>query len=136
MEIIITNNEDEIKEVSNELDKFNESIVGKDNHQKLNLILKNENGKIIAGLLGGSYWGWLYVDRLWVNEKYRKSGIGKMLLKYAENEGIKRGCEYCHLDTMSWQALGFYEKQGYINKCEIKNMPKGYSKIHLIKKLK
>jgi GNAT superfamily N-acetyltransferase len=134
-EIIETNKVEDIQSVINGLDEFNESIVGKDNHKALNLIIKDESGKIIAGLIGGTYWGWLYVDRLWVDKSYRKKGIGKSLLEKAENEAKRRGCLNAHLDTMSFQALEFYKKQGYIVKCEIEDIPRGYSKYHLIKQL-
>jgi len=136
LQIDETNNENEIRFVSDELDRFNESIVGKENHKKLNLVIKNDNNEIIAGLLGGTYWGWFYVDRLWVHDIFRKQGIGKVLLRNAEELAVKRGCYYSHLDTMSWQALEFYKKQGYIVLCEIKDIPKGHSKYHLMKNLK
>jgi GNAT superfamily N-acetyltransferase len=71
-------------------------------------------------LLGGTYWGWLYVSILWIDEKYRKNGIGSKLLKDAETEALRRGCEYAHLDTMSFQALGFYKKKKYRVKTVIK----------------
>ena len=29
----------------------------------------------------------------------------------AEKEAIRRGCHHVHVDTMSWQAPKFYEKQ-------------------------
>ena len=103
----------EIEFVRASLTAFNESIVGADGHTPLNLVEYDEAGNVIAGLLGGTYWGWMYIDILWVNEKYRRQGIGSRLLKSAEKEAIRRGCHHVHLDTMSWQAPGFYKKHGY-----------------------
>jgi ribosomal protein S18 acetylase RimI-like enzyme len=127
--------ETEIEFVKNGLKEFNDAIVGDDDHRLVNFVVKNERNEIVAGLIGGTYWGWLYVDRFWIREEYRKRGLGKKLLAMAEKEAIKRGCEFAHLDTMSFQALGFYQKQGYEVRCELKDLPRGHSKYLLVKRL-
>ena len=129
-------NEDEIKFLSDSLDEYNFRLVEKDNHQLLNIVKYDDYENIIGGLIGGTYWGWLYVDRLWIKDSYRKKGIGSSLLEEAEKEAIRRGCCFAHLDTMSFQALGFYKKNHYKVKTVIKDIPKGYKKYILIKKLK
>ena len=78
----------------------------------------------------------MYVDRLWINEKYRKKGLGSELLEEAEKEAKKRGCHFAHLDTMSFQALGFYKRHRYKVKAVIKDIPQGHKKYIMIKKLK
>lgn len=128
--------EEEIRIVSKALDDFNFEIVENENHKVLNIVKYDDEGNIIAGLLGGTYWGWLYIDRLWVKRDYQKSGIGSSLLIEAEKEALVRGCEYAHLDTMSFQALDFYKKHKYKVKTTINNIPKGHKKYLLIKKLK
>ena len=128
--------EEEVKIVSKALDDYNFEIVENENHKKLNIVKYDKEGNIIAGLLGGSYWGWLYIDRLWVKKEFRKKGIGSSLLITAEKEALVRGCEYAHLDTMSFQALDFYKKHKYKVKTTIKNIPKGHKKYILVKKLK
>lgn len=97
----------EIEYVREALTQFNREHVGDDGHTPLNLVEYNENGKIIGGILGGTYWGWMYIDILWVNEQYRRRGLGSKLLSEAEKEAIRRGCHHIHLDTMSWQAPDF-----------------------------
>lgn len=127
--------EEEIAFVNSALAKFNEEKVGADNHELLNIVEYDENNSIIAGILGGTYWGWLHIDILWVAEKCRKQGIGSKLLKAAEEEAQKRGCHSVHLDTMSWQAPEFYKKHGYKIISELENIPAGNKKFHLIKEL-
>ena len=127
--------EEEIAFVNSALAKFNEEKVGADNHELLNIVEYDENNSIIAGILGGTYWGWLHIDILWVAEKCRKQGIGSKLLKAAEEEARKRGCHSVHLDTMSWQAPDFYKKHGYKIISELENIPAGNKKFHLIKEL-
>lgn len=114
---------------------FNDKAVGNDGHTPLNLVECEENGTVIAGLLGGTYWGWMYVDILWVDEKYRHRGIGSRLLMAAEEEAIRRGCHHVHLDTMSWQAPEFYKRHGYSVIGTLPDIPKGNQKILLMKAL-
>ena len=95
------------------LNQFNCAHVGDDGHTPLNLIEYDADGSIIGGLLGGTYWGWMYIDILWVREDHRRQGIGSRLLTEAEKEAMRRGCHHVHVDTMSWQAPMFYQKYGY-----------------------
>ena len=79
-----TPTEKEIKYIRESLNQFNKEIVGDDGHTPLNIVEYDEDGNIIGGILGGTYWGWLYIDILWVHERYRKKGIGSKLLCEAE----------------------------------------------------
>lgn len=128
-------NKNEIEFVNNALEKFNNMHVGPDNHLLLNIVEYDENQNVIAGILGGTYWGWLHIDILWVDENFRYKKIGSRLLIAAENEAKKRGCHSVHVDTMSWQAPEFYKKHGYELISELDNIPNGYKKFHFIKRL-
>ena len=125
----------EIDFINQALAKFNDEKVGPDNHELLNIVEYDENKNLIAGILGGTYWGWMHIDILWVDENFRKKGIGTQLLKAAEEEARKRGCHSVHVDTMSWQVPNFYKKNGYTIISELDDIPKGNKKYHLIKKL-
>ena len=127
--------QEEINYVNHALEEFNNAAVGPDNHELLNIVEYDSKGNVIAGILGGTYWGWMHLDILWVDEKYRKSGIGSRLLKAAEEEAVRRGCHSVHVDTMSWQAPDFYKKYGYRIIGELENIPKGNKKYHLVKDL-
>ncbi len=128
-------NKNDIEFVNNALEKFNNMHVGPDNHLLLNIVEYDENQNVIAGILGGTYWGWLHIDILWVDENFRSKKIGSRLLIAAENEAKKRGCHSVHVDTMSWQAPEFYKKHGYQLISELDNIPNGYKKFHFIKRL-
>lgn len=128
-------NKNDIEFVNNALEKFNNMHVGPDNHLLLNIVEYDENQNVIAGILGGTYWGWLHIDILWVDENFRSKKIGSRLLIAAENEAKKRGCHSVHVDTMSWQAPEFYRKHGYELISELDNIPNGYKKFHFIKRL-
>ena len=127
--------ESEIKYIREALDRFNQAIVGADEHTPLHIIQRGEDGTPIGGILGGTYWGWMYVDVLWVHEDHRGKGIGSKLLHEAEEEARRRGCHHVHLDTMSWQAPAFYKKHGYTEIGILPDIPSGHEKHLLIKAL-
>ena len=77
----------------------------------------------------------MHIDILWVDEKYRKQGLGSKLLEAAESEAKARGCHSVHVDTMTWQAPEFYKKHGYKIIGELNDIPVRNKKFHLIKEL-
>ena len=101
----------------------------------LTIFLRDSDGKLVGGLLGGTYWGWLHVDILWLDESVRRQGYGQQMMAMAEQEALQRGCHHAHLDTMSFQARGFYEKLGYEVFGVLDDLPKGHSRIFLKKEL-
>ena len=125
----------ELDLVRESLAKFNQKAVGADGHTPLCIVEHDENGAVIGGIIGGTYWGWMYVDILWVHEDHRGKGIGSALLSLAEAEAIRRGCHHVHLDTMSWQAPAFYQKHGYEVIGILPDIPRGHQKYLLQKAL-
>ena len=115
------------------LNQFNCAHVGDDGHTPLHLIEYDADGSIIGGLLGGTYWGWMYIDILWVREDHRRQGVGSRLLTDAEKEAVRRGCHHVHVDTMSWQAPAFYQKHGYEVIGVLPDIPLGNQKYLLMK---
>lgn len=104
-------------------------------YKHLSIFIRNENGKIIAGLEGGTYWQWLNIRLLWVANKLRGNGIGNRLVQRAEEIAKNRGCHASVVDTFSFQAQIFYEKLGYVVFGTLKNFPKGHQRIYLSKTL-
>ena len=121
--------------ISENLGAFNALKAGADNHQPLNIFLHNEQSQLIGGLLGGTYWGWLVIEILWIAKEARGRGYGKKMVQMAEQEAIKRGCRHAHLDTMSFQAPDFYIKLGYSVFGKLENMPVGHTRYYLQKSL-
>ncbi len=119
------------------LQEFNRSRIGiDDGHRRLTVFVRDETGAIVGGLLGDTFWGWLYVSILWVDERLRGQGYGRTLLTTAEQEAIARGCHHALLDTMSFQARPFYEKLGYTVFGELHDIPVGHSRYYLQKPLR
>ncbi len=136
-EIVVDDKLDEkvVEHLRNSLTAFNRVHAGHDEHKDLLIAVRDENENIIGGLLGGTYYGYLHVDVLWVDEGYRRRGYGLRMLRAAEHEAIQRGCRYAHLDTHGFQALPFYEKHGYHVVGELKDLPPGDSKYLMRKEL-
>lgn len=128
-------NPDDIKTVRDGLSRFNFPHTGDDSYTPISIFLRDENGVVTGGLLGGTYWGWLHIDILWLDDSLRGQGYGSKLLALAEDEGRKRGCKNAHLDTMSFQALGFYQNHGYTVWGTLEGIPEGHDRIYLRKAL-
>ncbi|RJP54938.1 MAG: GNAT family N-acetyltransferase [Anaerolineaceae bacterium] len=118
------------------LDSYNASQGAPVDWVPLALFARNEDGVIIAGLTASTYWGYLYIGRLWTDERYRKTGLGGRLLAEAEQEARRRGCYSAHLMTGSFNALSFYQKRGYATFGELYDMPVGQTQYFLRKDIK
>jgi ribosomal protein S18 acetylase RimI-like enzyme len=121
--------------IQEKLNQYNLRFAPPDNHQAMTLLARDQADNIIAGLVGVTYWGWLHIEDLWVDESLRQKGIGQQLLHAAEAAALWRGCRYSHLETHTFQALGFYEKYGYQVFGELPDLPDGYTKFFLKKDL-
>jgi len=97
------------------------------------IFMRDRENRVVGGVVGYVFGGWLYVSLLWVEESMRNKGNGTKLLKMIENEAMKLGCKYAHLDTYSFEARPFYEKHGYTLFATLDNYPEGYGK-HFLKK--
>lgn len=96
--------------------------------------MTDENGKIVAGCLAArTVWGTAEVSVLWVDEAYRKQGLGSQLLADVEKDFRENGCNIVLLDTFDWQARGFYEKNGYSVFGTLEDCPKGHCRYYMKK---
>lgn len=91
------------------------------------------DNQIIGGIIARKKMQWLDVDILFINEKYRKQGIGSQLINKVIEYSKKEELVGVHLYTLDFQAKGFYEKQGFKLIAEIKDWPKGITRYEFIK---
>lgn len=110
---ISTDNRDYVrnKMIEFNLKHFSDDLKGR--YQELKLHLVHDGGAIIGGIVGEFCWNWLEIHYLFVEEEYRKFGYGRALLREAEKMAIERKCDFIKLDTLSFQALDFYLKEGF-----------------------
>ena len=105
------------------------------NTQRLVVLLRAPDGRLVGGVLGLTWWGWLRIDIIWLDEAVRGQDWGTRLMEAAEAEAVRRGCHHAFLDTMSFQALPFYLKLGYTVFGQLDDLPQGHSMYFLQKRL-
>ncbi len=101
------------------------------------LKVENEAGEIIGGCIAEAYefhWARVLLNALWVDERWRRRGIGSMILREVERIAREKGCRVVTLGTASYMARPFYEKHGYTVFTTLKK-PNGYLSYSLVKYL-
>lgn len=101
----------------------------------LTVVLRDEEGRTVGGLIGVSAYDWLIVELVFVPEEMRAQGVGTALLARAEEAARARGCKGMWLDTFSFQARGFYEKLGFELFGAVEDHPIGAARYFLKKTL-
>ena len=93
----------------------------------LHVYALNTVGTLIGGVVGRTHTIrlWLEVRLVWVDESYRRQGIGRQLIARAEQEARQRDCQYAQVATSQYQAPGFYAKLGYMVYGTLENCPPG-----------
>jgi ribosomal protein S18 acetylase RimI-like enzyme len=117
------------------LNGYNESFTGLLLRGDVSCVLKDISGNTLGAALGEINWGWLYIKALWIDEKARSKGWGTKILQEMENYASSEGIKNVRLETTSFQALGFYEKLGYVIFGELEDMPPGERSYFLRKGL-
>lgn len=110
----------------------NAQILG-ERDKEFSIFLKDDSGKVFGGIQAFLDSESIYIDTLWVEERFQKNGYGTALLRAVELEAVKNGCKYLTVDTWDFQAEGFYLKNGYARLGEVKQYWLGHSKITLRK---
>jgi GNAT superfamily N-acetyltransferase len=117
------------------LNRFNGAKGGDDHYMPFALVIRDEAGEIVGGLNAATFFGWLAIELLWVDDAFRGQGFGSELLRRAEAIGRERGCELAYLNTMSFQAPAFYESLGYVEFAQLPNDARGFKRHYFQKKL-
>ena len=120
-------------------EKINEIVPREVDADEEEFVLKveNEAGEIVGGCIAEAYeyhWSRMFLDTLWVDERYRHHGIGSMIIREVERIAREKGCRVVTLGTASYMARPFYEKHGYTVFTTLKK-PNGYISYSLVKYL-
>ena len=123
--------------VESGLYSYNSQFAGPMENRLLTIGARDADRTIVGGLVANLQpgWKWMTVHRLWIDEAYRGAGIGRHLIQAAEEEARKSGCLHVAVDTMEFQARGFYEKLGYSVYAVQEDYPAGHRKFLLRKTL-
>jgi GNAT superfamily N-acetyltransferase len=72
-----------------------------------------EEGSFAGAIVVELFWGALHIKYLFVEDAYRNRGIASRLMQQALEFGHKHRSPFTYVETMSFQALGFYQKMGF-----------------------
>ena len=110
---IINLSEEQECEIRYYLDEYNAKHI----KYRLDGVLRigmEKDGKLIAGLIAYmSVYKIVYVDTIFVDEKYRRKGYGRRLMQEMECQAKELGVNTIRLDTFNWQGTEFYKALGY-----------------------
>lgn len=125
MQIQITDTvtEDDQNALLTGLRAYNFPFLKTSNFGDLAVYWRNEHNEIQGGLIGKIKGEWLCIEFLWMHESLRKGGYGTKLIQAAEQTARERGCLHALVDTLSFQALPFYQKNGYQLQLTLENFP-------------
>lgn len=144
MKILINNDEKLEHQIVLELHEFNkkhcdyikENSTGLETkYEKYNFIAYDNHNLVIGGGLGIIQYDWYFLEDIWIEENYRSLGIGSKIIKEIEALARKQNLVGIHVETWSFQAKGFYEKNGYEVFAELPNSPRGVTTYYLKKEL-
>ena len=132
---IIDLNEEQTEDIETRLSAFDENHIS----YKMNGCIRigmEENGKLIAGLDACmTAFKILYVSTVFVDEEFRRQGVGAQLIREMEKRAIALGANTIRLDTFDWQGKEFYEALGYEAVGHYENAADGYAEYFFLKRL-
>ena len=125
---------EEAGQIRENLLAFNIRAAGESGFKALTVTMK-EKDRVVAGLDGHTAWGWLFIQRIWISDEKRAMGLGSKLLSLAEETAKTRECHHAWVDTFSFQAPLFYEKNGYEKFATLDEYPFGHQRFFYKKNL-
>ncbi len=132
---IIDLNEEQAEDIESRLSAFDESHITYKMNGSIRIGME-ENGRLIAGLDACvTAFKILYVSTVFVDEEYRRKGIGAQLIHEMEKRAAAMGVNAIRLDTFDWQGKEFYEALGYTAVGHYDHTEDGYSEYFFLKRI-
>ncbi len=132
---IVDLTEEQAEDIETRLSAFDESHIT----YKMDGIIRigmEDNGRLIAGLDGCvTAFRILYVSTVFVDEEFRRRGIGATLIREMEKRAARMGVNAIRLDTFDWQGKEFYEALGYTSVGHYDHKEDGFSEYFFLKRI-
>lgn len=138
-EVSVGHRDPELSErLSAGLDEVNFAATGTSAADQTSLTVKvvDESGGLVGGLAGWTWAGLFGIEMLWVRAQSREDGWGSRILRAAQDEARRRGCDRACVSSFTFQAPGFYERHGYRETGRTLGIPGGAADIHMFKELR
>lgn len=113
---------------------YNSQFIDTRDWYSLGVYARDDAGIMLGGLIGKRKGDWLSIDYLWVSEAARGKGLGSELIGRAEAQVRTWGCNQMLVDTISFQALPFYQKCGFTLKATLEDFPYAGMQRHYLTK--
>lgn len=133
VQVVETRNDELVAALVDGVRQFNASVLGYVDSTPLTVVAKDDDGKVIGGVSGRTVYQHFLIEVVWVDEATRAKGLGRQLMQHAEQQAKARGCVAAQVDTLSFQALDFYRKQGFVVVGEIAGFPLGHHRYFMLK---
>ena len=132
---IINLNEEQVEDIETRLSSFDEHYITYKMDGCIQIGIE-DGGRLIAGLDACiTAFKILYVSTVFVDEEYRRKGIGTRMIREMEKRAIAMGVNTVRLDTFNWQGKEFYEALGYQCAGHYDNAEDGYSEYFFFKRI-
>lgn len=119
-------NPTDLRYVIGQLEEFNQTHSPTAfERQDVRLFVRDDDGKVLAGLFGAITMHCLVIQIMWVEEALRGQGIGSELVGRATAIAKEVGAKQIIVETTSFQAPEFYLNLGFEVICEIPDCPIG-----------
>ena len=132
---IIELNQNQIMEIEERLDAYDEKHITYKMEGSISIGMEKD-GELIAGLDACmTAFKILYVSTVFVDEKYRRQGIGRKLIEELEKRAKALGANMIRLDTFDWQGKDFYQSLSYEMVGSYCNEEDGFSEYFFLKRI-
>ena len=128
-------NEADADVIENGIDTYSEAYEPEcesiDYHKKL----VGKDGRFAAGVIADvNKCEYGFIDALFVEEQLRHLGLGTFLLKEVEKLAKENGASMIMTSAGDWN-VGFFKKNGYLLRGELRDVPKGHDCYELYKNI-
>ena len=128
-------NDDDAEAILNGLATYSEAYEPEYENVSYDKKLVDGDGRFLAGVIADTDKGaYGFVGALFVEEPLRRQGLGTYLLQEAEKQARENGAPMILTTAGDWN-VGFFKKNGYLLRGELRDVPKGHDCYELYKML-